>query len=166
MNSDPAQPEADEELTAYLDGELDAGSVRRIEERLARDEAYRSQLQKLDRAWNLLDRLPRADVGESFTKTTLEMVAVVAAEEAEEASRTLPKLRRRQRLAGMISMVAALAVGYALGCGTWPDPNEALLRDLPVIENIDLFYQVEDAEFLRALDREHLFEDEEGENAS
>jgi hypothetical protein len=41
-----------------------------------------------------------------------------------------------------------------------------LLRDLPVIENIDLFYQVEDVDFLRKLDREHLFEEPEGENAS
>jgi hypothetical protein len=35
-----------------------------------------------------------------------------------------------------------------------------------VIENIDLFYQVENVEFLRELDREHLFEEAEGDNAS
>ena len=165
-NHESAQPEIDDELTAYLDGELDAASVRRVEERLARDTAYRGQLQKLERTWDLLDRLPRADVGEKFTKSTLEMVAVAAAKEADEVNRTLPKLKQRQRMAGVIAMVAALAVGYAIGRQAWPDPNEALLRDLPVIENIDLFYQVEDADFLRELDREHLFEEPEGENAS
>ena len=163
---DSAQPEIDDELTANLDGELDAVSVRRVEERLARDAAYRGQLQKLERAWDMLDRLPRADVGEGFTKTTMEMVAVAAAEEAEAVNRALPKLKQRQRLAGVIAMVAALAVGFVIGRQAWPDPNEALLRDLPVIENIDLFYQVEDVEFLRGLDREHLFEEAEGENAS
>ncbi len=161
-----AQPEIDDELTAYLDGELDAASVRRVEDRLARDPTYRGQLQKLERTWDLLDRLPRADVGEKFTKTTLEMVAVAAAKEAEEVNLALPKLKQRQRLAGVIAMVAALAVGYVIGRQAWPDPNEVLLRDLPVIENIDLFYQVEDVDFLRALDREHLFEDAEGDNAS
>jgi anti-sigma factor RsiW len=165
-NHESAQPEIDDELTAYLDGELDAASVRRVEERLARDAAYRGQLQKLERTWDLLDRLPRADVGEKFTKSTLEMVAVAAAKEADEVNRTLPKLKQRQRMAGVIAMAAALAVGYAIGRQAWPDPNEALLRDLPVIENIDLFYQVEDTDFLRELDREHLFEEPEGENAS
>ena len=82
-NHESAQPEIDDELTAYLDGELDAASVRRVEERLARDTAYRGQLQKLERTWDLLDRLPRADVGEKFTKSTLEMVAVAAAKEAD-----------------------------------------------------------------------------------
>lgn len=165
-NPEPAQPEIDDELTAYLDGELDAASARRVEDRLARDADYRGQLQQLERTWDLLDRLPRADVGEKFTKTTMEMVAVAAAEEAEAVNLALPKLKQRQRLAGVIAMVAALAVGYAIGRQTWPDPNEALLRDLPVIENIDLFYQVEDVDFLRELDREHLFEESEGEHAS
>jgi hypothetical protein len=164
--SESTQPEIDDELTAYLDGELDTASVRKVEERLGRDASYRNQLHKLQRAWDLLDRLPRAEVGEKFAKTTLEMVAVAAAEEADAVNRALPRLRQRQRLAGVIAMIAALAVGYAIGRQAWPDPNAALLRDLPVIENIDLFYQVENVEFLRELDREHLFEEAEGDNAS
>ena len=51
-----------EELTSYLDGELDPQQVRRIEERLARDADYRAELQRMQRAWDLLDRLPRASV--------------------------------------------------------------------------------------------------------
>src|SRR6187399_1624604 len=92
-----AQHELEEELTAYLDGELDAAGVRRVEERLARDAAYHGQLQKLERTWGLLDRLPRASVGEDFTKTTLEMVAVSAAADAAAVQSNVPRVRRRQR---------------------------------------------------------------------
>ena len=66
----------EEELSAYLDGELDAESVRKVERRLARDGSYQLELQRLERAWRLLDDLPRATVDESFTKSTIEMVAV------------------------------------------------------------------------------------------
>ena len=44
MTHEPLQPEVADELTAYLDGELDAEAVRRVEERLARDAEYRGQL--------------------------------------------------------------------------------------------------------------------------
>lgn len=160
-----AQQELEEELTAYLDGELDAAGVRRVEDRLARDAAYRGQLQKLERTWGLLDRLPRAAVGEEFTKTTLEMVAVSAAEDAAAVQSNVPRIRRRQRLAGAISMAAALLVGFAIGNQVWPDPNEKLLRDLPVLEHLDLYYQADDIEFLRMLDKEHLFDDGDSEHA-
>ncbi len=159
------QHELEEELTAYLDGELDAAGVRHVEERLARDAVYRAQLQKLERTWGLLDRLSRASVGEEFTKTTLEMVAVSAAEDAAAVQRSLPRIRQRQRLAGAISMAAALLVGFAIGSQVWPDPNEALLRDLPVLENLDLYYQADDIEFLRMLDKKKLFDDGDSEHA-
>ncbi len=157
--------EVEDELSAYLDGELDAEGVRRVEERLARDADYHRQLQEMERAWGLLDRLPRASVGEEFTKTTLEMVALSAAEDAREVTRQLPRQRQRQRLAGVISMVAALLVGFAIGNQVWPDPNEQLLRDLPLLENLDLYYQADDIEFLRMLDEKHLFDEGDSEHA-
>src|SRR4051794_10557073 len=97
MPNEPAQnPEVQEELTAYLDGELDAAEVRRVEERLARDSDYQAELHRLQRAWDLLDRLPRSSVGELFTKTTIEMVAVAASEEAAQSQSVWPRLRRKR----------------------------------------------------------------------
>ena len=159
------QQELEDELSAYLDGELDADGVRRVEERLARDADYRGQLQRLERAWGMLDRLPRASVDEQFTKTTLEMVALSAAEDAAAVASQVPRMRKRQRLAGLISMAAALLVGFAIGNQVWPDPNEALLKDLPVLENLDLYYQADDIEFLRMLDEKHLFDEGDSEHA-
>lgn len=161
---DPNQQALFDELTAYLDGELDAESVRKVEQRLARDADYRNELHKLERTWDLLDGLPRASVDEQFTKTTLEMVAVSASEEAEALTRELPRRRRRQRILGFAAMAAALFVGFVIGTQLWPDPNRPLLEDLPVVEDLDLYYQADDIEFLRLLDEEDLFPSGDGEH--
>ena len=81
--------EVQEELTAYLDGELDPAGSRRVEERLKNDPAYREELQRLEQAWNMLDELDRVVVGEAFTRTTMEIVAVAAADDARRAPASL-----------------------------------------------------------------------------
>ncbi len=155
-----------EELSAYLDGELDTESVRRVEERLARDAAYQAELQRLERAWGMLDRLPRATVNESFVKSTLEMVAVAAAEDAEAVLAEQPRRRRRQQLWGAAVLLCSLAVGFVIGTRIWKDPNEPLLRDLKVVENLDMYYQADDIEFLKLLEDEGLFVEGDQDSAS
>ncbi len=167
--SEPKASQADllhEELSAYLDGELDAESVSRIEERLARDSAYQAELQRLERAWGLLDRLPRATVDEAFTKSTIEMVAVAAAEDAEATLAEQPRRRRRQWVLGTAALMLSTAVGFVIGTRIWTDPNEPLLRDLKVVENLELYYQADDVAFLRMLEDEGLFAEGEHENGN
>jgi len=146
-----------EELTAYLDGELSAEAVRAVEDRLARDPDYRHELQRLEKAWHLLDRLPRAMVDESFTKTTIEMVALAACEEAQVVAHERPQRLRRQRLAALGGVLVAGLFGFVVGQLIWRSPNEQLLDDLPVLENFDLYYQADNLEFLRQLEHEGLF---------
>ena len=74
----------DEELVAYLDGELDVEASRRIEAQLAADARIRERLQKLQRTWDLLGELDEALVDDTFTRSTLEMVALKATEESSE----------------------------------------------------------------------------------
>ncbi|MEX2114835.1 MAG: hypothetical protein WD845_16700 [Pirellulales bacterium] len=155
-----------EELSAYLDGELDAETVHRIEERLARDTAYHAELQRLERAWGMLDRLPRATVDEAFTKSTIEMVAVAAAEEAAATLAEQPRRRRRQWFAGAAALLLSTALGFVIGTRIWTDPNEPLLRDLKVVENLELYYQADDIDFLRMLENERLFGEGEQENGN
>lgn len=155
-----------EELTSYLDGELDAEQVRQVEDRLARDPAYRGELQRMQRAWDLLDRLPRASLPESFSKSTLEMVALAACDEALEAAQRLPERQRRQRNWGILGAAAAALVGFLVGRSLWTDPNEQLLKDLPVLQNYELYYQVDNLEFLKLLDRSGEFDDKDGDNAN
>ncbi len=154
-----------EELTAYLDGELDAESVRRVEERLARDSAYQAELQRLERAWGLLDRLPRATVNDSFTQTTIEMVAVAASREADAVQTALPRRRRQQQITGIASVLAALVVGFGIGHWMWPNPNQELLQDLPVLQNFERYYQVDNIDFLRLLEEQNLFAEGDSDHA-
>ena len=79
MTSGPDQNENEtasviEELTAYLDGELDQESIERVESRLGSDPEYRNEMQGLQRTWDLLDQLPATDLGSSFTQTTMKLV--------------------------------------------------------------------------------------------
>ena len=145
----------DEELVAYLDGELDAEGARRIEALLASDPAVRHRLQSLERTWDLLDELDAAPLGEPFTQTTLEMVAIAARQEIEQSRAEAPRRRRRWLLAVGASLLAAAAAGFAVVA--MHDPDRQLLTDLPLLENLDEYRQVGSIEFLHRLRDEKLF---------
>ncbi len=150
----------EEQLVAYLDGELDEPSSRRIEELLASDPAVREKLEQLDRAWDMLDELGQASVDHGFTDSTLEIVAVAAEEDVERHREELPRLRRRRWLVVGGGLLASSLAGFLAVALFWPDPNRQLIRDLPVLENLDQYSQIDDVEFLRVLQREGLFKED------
>ena len=158
----PQQPGNDdldfrEELVAYLDGELGAEQIRKIEQRLADDPEARRALQGLERSWHLLDELGAPAVDEDFTRTTLEMVALAAGKDASRIRAEAPRRRRRWRIAAAGGLLAAALAGLAAAGLLAPDPNRQLLQDLPVLENLDQYRQIDGVEFLRMLNREKLF---------
>ena len=147
----------DEEIVAYLDGELDREAALAIERRLADDPAYRARLTQLQQAWDLLDNLGPAEADEDFTHSTVAMVTVKAGEDsAGDESRV--RLRKQLMWASMgglalVGAVAAfLAVDHQLN-----SENRALVRDLPVIERVDEYSNVESVDFLKRLQKEVLF---------
>jgi anti-sigma factor RsiW len=146
-----------EELVAYLDGELEPEANRRIERQLSRDLTLRQQLRELQQSWDLLDHLPRADVDESFTQSTVAMVAVHAADEVRRAEAT--GSRRGRSLLIAAAACAALTFMAAFAATRWwaGRAERQLLRDLPVIENVDEYRYAESIEFLRMLEQEGLF---------
>lgn len=156
-NNDPIT----DELTAYLDGELDAQSSREIERRLSHDAKYRQKLQELERCWDLLDRLPRADADPSFTQSTVAMIAVTAQEDV--AGESMQRTRRRvwNWWAGLCASAAAFLIGYGAVTVQTGRSNRELLQDLPVIESIDEYRYVGDMQFLEMLDESGLFAEEE-----
>ena len=50
-------------------------------------------------------------------------------------------------------MALAAVTGFAVTNRLIPDPSEELLRNLPVIEKLDLYSNAESIEFLRELDK-------------
>ena len=147
----------DEELIAYLDGELNADAARRFEARLAEDEPLRRKLKAHQRTWDLLGELPRTEVGNRFTHKTVEVVAVSTADLVTQTSRRDAFRAKLRWLVGGGTAAAALFGGYALVASIVAAPNRQLVEDLRVIEHLDEYRVVEDIEFLRALDREGLF---------
>ena len=162
MNESLSQPadgaEFREQLVAYLDGELAPAAAREIERRLAREPKVQEELRQLQQAWDLLDRLPRAEVDAKFTRSTVEMIAVAAEKEAERPAASL--WNRWPRLWKAAGLAAACATGYLIVRFGWPDPNQQLLRDLPVLENLEAYRQTPDLDFLRRLGDADLFPEE------
>jgi anti-sigma factor RsiW len=159
--SDEMTISRDEEmLVAYLDGKLDEDVARELAERLANDEALRKRVNRLAQAWALLDELPRAKLDESFTRSTIEMVAFAAEAEVE---REVTRRKRWQWLAG-ISAAGALAmatgIGFLVTNQMLPDANRQLVEDLPIIEEMDLYQQVGSVEYLEQLADSNMFPEE------
>ena len=154
-----------EELSAYLDGELDADARGAVEKRLAEDEAFRLRMRSLEDAWALLDALPQTEADMSFTQTTVEMVALAAREEVATVEKTN---RRRQWIGGIATVVAVVVagfVGFRLIDRVTSAENDQLVRDLPVIENVELYRHVDDIEFLQQLEAAGIFEESVEEDA-
>jgi hypothetical protein len=157
MNDNPPRNAAilDEELVAYLDGELDAEGARRIEALLATDPEIRRRLQSFERTWELLDELDAAPASEPFTQTTLEMVAIAARQDVERDKADAPRRRRRNLLLFCTTLLVAAAIGF-LAVALY-DPDRQLVRDLPLLEDLDEYRQVGSIDFLRKLDKARLF---------
>ena len=161
MSDEPTKNDDDdlrEELVAYLDGELDTARSRAIEQRLTDEPQTRRMLQELDRTWHMLDELDGPTVDPDFTQTTMEMVALAAEGDAAQFRAETPRRVRRQWLAAAAALAAAALGGIAVAIWVIPDPNAQLLRELPLLENLDSYRQVGDVEVLRALDREKVFD--------
>jgi hypothetical protein len=142
-------------LVAYLDGELDADQARQVEQLISRDSRAERELKQLERVWSLLDRLPRAEVGPSFTQSTVEMVALAVEDDLRGAERKGPA----RNAAWSAAFVAACLLGF-VGARLWPDPNRQLLRDLPVIDHVEAYRQTPQIDFLRELARSGAFDGE------
>jgi hypothetical protein len=73
-SDDSVQLSMDEQLTAYLDGELEPIEATSLEQRLVDDPMLRSRLANLRQAYDLLDELPETPADQRFTQSTLELV--------------------------------------------------------------------------------------------
>jgi anti-sigma factor RsiW len=150
----------DEEIVAYLDGELDAENEARVVRRLSDDPAYRLRLNQLQQAWELLDKLRGTEADDEFTASTVAMVAVQAEQEAKSQQvRTVQK--QSLAWAALVAVVLlSVASGYSVLHRRLTRADRNLVRDLPVIEHVDEYSNIDNVSFLKALESENLFPSE------
>jgi len=151
-----------EDLVAFLDGELKAHKAQVLEAKLGFDAAARAEADAFKKTWSLLDYLPRPEPSADFTHKTLERLSVMKTGQAPWSRRS------RWRTAGLslawaASVFLAVAVGYFAGArvaGPAPDVVALDPADSRVVENLTLYEQVDDLEFLNKLNDPDLFGDE------
>src|SRR5690606_16869821 len=80
-----------------------------------------------------------------------EMLAVSVEQELQQEQAALPSQRRRQWGLAAAGILAASILGFGLVYLFSPDPNAQLLADLPLLERVDEYRQIDDVEFLSLL---------------
>ena len=159
MSSKPEQPESQsggvdfsdfDELTAYLDGELDETQTQAVENRLGSDSKYLAEMQSLQKTWDLLDTLPVQEPGGSFTKTTMEMIVGDAVSVAKNR-------RKRTVFLGRVAIISLLpiiffATAYGVARRLQTDSDRRLIENLSVIENYNKYEAINcSLEFLESI---------------
>ena len=143
-----------ERLTAYLDGEPDAVESREVEARIAAEASWADELRRLQRAWDFLDRLPRADASADFTRTTVEMAAFDAVAAVEQIAHPQPARRWGDVLLAVAGVLVAAVGGFLAVEHLAPQRDDSLLRDLPFYRHYEVYARTEPgetAEFFRLL---------------
>lgn len=151
-----------ENLTAYLDGELDEKQAAEIEHKLTRSEVARRDVDILSRTWDMLNLLPRANVPKDFSRKTLS-IAKQAEEPAllDRSKLWLLQGRRAAYLAGWAAAICVAAfVGFQITNRWIPDESRLLVEELPIIQNLDSYREIGDVEFLQQLRTKRVFAEE------
>jgi anti-sigma factor RsiW len=142
------------DLVAYLDGELPEAQAREIEEVLANSQVARHEVEMLGRTWDLLETLPRESASAEFAAKTL---ATVKVETTRAAPQWQPQTRRVLIGLGWATWLASAAVvGFALGHRWIPREDDAFVRELPLLRNLDVYRDIGSEEFLTALHEKRL----------
>jgi hypothetical protein len=139
-------------LTAYLDGELDEDGTRQIETVLAGSTVARNDVELLAKTYELLDLLPRPRASGEFTEKTLQTAKLG---QVRKDPRQTVWYRHGKRIVRWGSWAALLfvaaCVGFSIARYQVSRPEDVLLDNLDVIEKLDDYEKAGSFEFLDAL---------------
>lgn len=162
-----------ENITAFLDGELDEETAHKLEARISLDPEMRQEFEAMKQAWNMLDYLPKVQPSESFTHRTMERLSLEGIARASETGK-MPRGGGGWWWTRVAGWAAVLLVGAGVGFGAayllggrgpdTSDSDESLVRHLSVLERWRLYEQVDnlDIDFVKALDQPDLFGEDPG----
>jgi len=151
LNDDSPVDAADEQLVAYLDGELPQEDVRSVELRLTNDPVYRRRLRDLQNGWEMLDELPLPSSSAMLLETTLRMAAVDGGQ-TSSAGKSKSILKSISKFAWTALLVlGCFGLGmFAVGVRNYLS-YQRQLRDLPTAMHIDAYLHANDVAFMKLL---------------
>jgi len=165
-----ADSKQQENLIAYLDGELTEEAAADVEKTLAEDVFARQQVERLMRTWELLDLLPEGRASDSFAEKTLTAIRTrvsisTKTEEADDGQDDVIPGRARERVVrigrrtvGLFVLMLVAAVGFNSTFQKGAEPIDELLRELPLVERLDEYQEAGGTEFLKTLHESGLFD--------
>lgn len=152
------------ELVAYLDGELDGAATARIEKLLAENAVARADVELLAATYELLGSLPRPKASPEFTEKTMATARLEAVKPDVTQSPVYRGIQQSLPLFGWAAaMIVAGFLGFAATYRWVPQPHDALVGELELIEQFDKYQEVGGIEFLELLStREALLQQMRG----
>lgn len=149
-----------QELTAYLDGELTPEEAARIEQRLNDDPQFLAEMRSLQRTWDAFDGVSPEPIGDSFVRTTMEMIVAEARNGGASSRVTRPNRIKRPVLLLLPLMLAI--VSFFVARFVQSEPQRRLTSNLALIENLDRYRMINfDLNFLEQLKQRDLFSETE-----
>ena len=117
-------------------------------------------MESLNRAWELLEFLPRPKASLIFSERTLTSIRTLDSQ-AGVWNQTAGAWLAYSRAVAVALVVAAagLGVGFGFLRWAWPDPWARMVRDLSLAEHLDEYKEVGSFEFLEELARSKEFGD-------
>lgn len=165
-----AAEKSNEDLIAYLDGELPDEAVAEVEQSLVEDPDVRRDVERLTRTYDLLNLLPSAKASTEFTEKTLTAIRTQPlGDEAGSKSETNASDKDRDwrkpaatwgiRAGAFMGLLLLGSIGFNGAFRRGAEPIDQLLREYPVIQRLDEYREVGDVEFLRQLNKSGLFDE-------
>ena len=145
-------------LTAYLDGELDAKSVRQVEDRLSVESALREKMTALEQTWNMLGELETVPVDKELVRSTMEVVTLTIEKEMNDGEKHHDQRKWFDRLVLAITLLMFGVIGYQLMTLVGIERKRQFVEDIPIIMDITLFKEIGSFDFLRALSEKRVFD--------
>lgn len=150
-----------ENLTAYLDGELDEEATRRIESVLAGSTVARNDVELLARTYELLEELPRPTAPADFAEKTVATARLEGIRPPLSQRTWYRQARRGLILAGWTAgMIVSATFAFAVTNRWITQPDGAMIEEFPVLRDLHMYNEVDRIEFLDRLSGDQELLDE------